>query len=58
MIGVPERALRTCASSSRIGEIDSRWTNMSEGGHFAALEEPEALAADIRAFFRPLRELA
>jgi len=32
-----------------------RWTAMSAGGHFAALEEPEALAADIRAFFRPLR---
>ena len=28
---------------------------MPAGGHFAALEEPEALAADVRAFFRPLR---
>jgi microsomal epoxide hydrolase len=32
-----------------------RWTEMPAGGHFAALEEPEALAADIRAFFRALR---
>jgi microsomal epoxide hydrolase len=32
-----------------------RWTMMASGGHFAALEEPEALAADIRAFFRELR---
>jgi microsomal epoxide hydrolase len=32
-----------------------RWTAMPAGGHFAALEEPEALAADVRAFFRPLR---
>jgi pimeloyl-ACP methyl ester carboxylesterase len=32
-----------------------RWTTMRAGGHFAALEEPEALAADIRAFFRDLR---
>jgi len=32
-----------------------RWTAMPAGGHFAALEEPEALAADIRAFFRDLR---
>jgi microsomal epoxide hydrolase len=32
-----------------------RWTVMPAGGHFAALEEPEALAADIREFFRPLR---
>ncbi|HET9489201.1 MAG TPA: alpha/beta fold hydrolase [Methylomirabilota bacterium] len=32
-----------------------RWTAMPAGGHFAALEEPELLAADIRAFFRDLR---
>jgi microsomal epoxide hydrolase len=32
-----------------------RWTAMPRGGHFAALEEPELLAADIREFFRPLR---
>jgi len=32
-----------------------RWTVMPAGGHFAAMEEPEALAAEIRAFFRPLR---
>jgi microsomal epoxide hydrolase len=32
-----------------------RWTAMPAGGHFAALEEPEALAADVRAFFRALR---
>ena len=32
-----------------------RWTAMPAGGHFAALEEPEALTADIRAFFRDLR---
>jgi pimeloyl-ACP methyl ester carboxylesterase len=32
-----------------------RWTDMPRGGHFAAAEEPELLAADIRAFFRSLR---
>ena len=32
-----------------------RWTSMSEGGHFAALEEPRALVEDIRTFFRDLR---
>jgi microsomal epoxide hydrolase len=36
----------------------SRWTSMPRGGHFAAMEEPELLADDIRAFFRPLRNLA
>jgi pimeloyl-ACP methyl ester carboxylesterase len=32
-----------------------RWTEMPSGGHFAALEEPERLVDDVRAFFRPLR---
>ena len=32
-----------------------RWTRMPRGGHFAALEAPDLLADDIRAFFRPLR---
>jgi pimeloyl-ACP methyl ester carboxylesterase len=32
-----------------------RWTPMPRGGHFAALEEPELLAGDIRAFFGTLR---
>jgi len=28
-----------------------RWTEMEKGGHFAALEQPEALARDITEFF-------
>lgn len=32
-----------------------RWTSMSRGGHFAALEQPQLLVDEIRAFFRPLR---
>lgn len=32
-----------------------RWTVMPRGGHFAALEQPEALAAEIHEFYRPLR---
>jgi microsomal epoxide hydrolase len=32
-----------------------RWTVEQSGGHFAALEEPEALAQDVRAFFQDLR---
>jgi pimeloyl-ACP methyl ester carboxylesterase len=31
------------------------WSDLPAGGHFAAMEEPERLAQDIRAFFRPLR---
>jgi pimeloyl-ACP methyl ester carboxylesterase len=33
----------------------ARWTPMPSGGHFAAMEEPQLLVDDIRAFFRPLR---
>jgi microsomal epoxide hydrolase len=32
-----------------------RWTNMSKGGHFAALEQPDLLVDDIRAFAQTLR---
>jgi microsomal epoxide hydrolase len=32
-----------------------QWTRMPRGGHFAALEQPAALAEDIRTLFRPLR---
>jgi hypothetical protein len=32
-----------------------RWTNMPEGGHFAALEVPELLAQDLREWFRTIR---
>ena len=31
-----------------------RWTEMPRGGHFAAWEQPDALAAEVRAFFRDL----
>jgi microsomal epoxide hydrolase len=33
-----------------------RWTEMPAGGHFAAMEEPELLAGDIREFLRPIRD--
>ena len=32
-----------------------RWTEMPRGGHFAALEQPDLLVADVREFFRSLR---
>jgi microsomal epoxide hydrolase len=31
-----------------------RWTPMPRGGHFAAMEQPELLAADLQAFFAEL----
>ena len=33
-----------------------RWTVMPKGGHFAAMERPEALADEVRAFYRPFRK--
>jgi pimeloyl-ACP methyl ester carboxylesterase len=34
-----------------------RWTDMPRGGHFPALEEPDLLVQEIRAFFRGLRPI-
>jgi hypothetical protein len=31
-----------------------RRTEIEKGGHFAAMEQPAALAVEIQAFFRPL----
>jgi microsomal epoxide hydrolase len=33
-----------------------RWTEMASGGHFAAMEEPELLSEDIRAWFQTFRD--
>ena len=33
----------------------TRYTRFDRGGHFAALEEPDLLVHDVRAFFRDLR---
>lgn len=33
-----------------------RWTDIDRGGHFLEWEEPELVAEDARAFFRPLRK--
>jgi pimeloyl-ACP methyl ester carboxylesterase len=32
----------------------ARWTDMPRGGHFAAIEEPELLANDVREFFHKM----
>ena len=42
------------AAAERVFDI-RRWSVMQRGGHFAALEQPEALAREIRAFFQPLQ---
>ncbi len=33
-----------------------RWTEMPRGGHFAAMEEPQLLAEDLRTWFRQFRQ--
>ena len=51
----PGEILRPPRSLAEQAYEITRWTAMPAGGHFAALEEPEALAQDLREFFRPLR---
>ncbi|HEX7913600.1 MAG TPA: epoxide hydrolase [Paraburkholderia sp.] len=34
----------------------AQWTDMPAGGHFAAMEQPDLLCAEIRRFFRPWRQ--
>ncbi len=41
------------AAAERVFDI-RRWSVMPAGGHFAALEQPVALANEMREFFRPL----
>lgn len=36
----------------------TRWTDVDTGGHFAALEQPESLVADLREFVRELTDTA
>jgi len=48
-IAMPPRAL------AERGLNIARWTMMPKGGHFAAMEQPELLANDLREFFSPLR---
>ncbi len=31
------------------------WSQFDRGGHLAAMEVPDLLVGDVRAFFRPLR---
>lgn len=42
-------------TAERVYKDIRRWSVMEKGGHFAALEQPESLAREVRAFFRELR---
>lgn len=55
----PREILRPPRSmAERVYTDIRRWSVMPRGGHFAAMEQPEALAGELRAFFRPLRGTA
>lgn len=41
--------------AERVFKNIRRWSVMEKGGHFAALEQPDLLANEVRAFFRELR---
>ncbi|MFB4318429.1 epoxide hydrolase family protein [Actinomadura sp. 21ATH] len=49
-IALPVRAL------AERDEKIVHWTEFEHGGHFAALERPDLLVGDVRAFFRSLRD--
>jgi pimeloyl-ACP methyl ester carboxylesterase len=51
-INVPSRS-----SVEKIVPNVVHWTEMSRGGHFAAMEQPESLVRDVRAFFAKVRRL-
>jgi microsomal epoxide hydrolase len=48
LIFVPRRV------AERVANIQ-RWKVMAAGGHFAAAEEPAAVAGEVREFFRQFR---
>lgn len=52
----PKEILRPPRSiAERVYTDLRRWTEAPRGGHFAALEQPDVLVGEVRAFFRPLR---
>ena len=53
----PKEILRPPRSLAERTYDVRRWRRMPKGGHFAAMEQPESLAAELRAFFRPLRQM-
>ena len=53
----PREMLRPPRSmAERVFRDIRRWSAMPRGGHFAAMEQPDLLAEEVRTFFRPLRD--
>jgi microsomal epoxide hydrolase len=50
----PKEVMRVPRSAAERKYDLRRWTEFERGGHFAAMEQPIALATDIREFFTSL----
>ena len=53
----PKEVMRPPRSAVERKYALTRWTEMSRGGHFPALEAPEDLTFELRAFFRGIRRV-
>ena len=53
--GIPARLRTPRSYVDALPENVTHWTEYDTGGHFPAIEEPDLLVDDLRAFFRPLR---
>jgi pimeloyl-ACP methyl ester carboxylesterase len=49
------QALSTVRAFAEREHNVARWSEFDRGGHFAALQAPDLLIGDIRAFFRQVR---
>lgn len=52
----PKETVRAPRSWAESAWNVQHWTEMPKGGHFPALEQPQLLVDDIRAFFRVIRK--
>ena len=54
-VGIPARSRPPRSLLDEPPANITHWSVFDSGGHFPAIEEPEALVEDLRTFFRPLR---
>ncbi len=55
MLMSPKDMFPTPRAWAERSQTITRWTEIASGGHFLEWEEPEAVAVDMRAFFRQFR---
>jgi microsomal epoxide hydrolase len=54
-VGIPARSRPPRSILTEPPDNVTHWAVFESGGHFPAIEEPDALVGDLRTFFRPLR---